>query len=168
MGGAPMVDTSEVEKFNAQLDVLYLDRPVDGHPYRDHVGELASLGLPEVGIGWRYLAEIALHPGALLDLIADDPQARFQRLVDIHVGFVGHIDAGEHLEVADDASAGHTITAADDSVIAGFTITGGYRGINCHNASPVIRNCIIKNNAIEGIHLKDSKAVISNCTFTRI
>lgn len=65
-----------------------------------------------------------------------------------------------------DTSSAYTVTCTDHSTISGFTITGGYRGINCYGASPVIKNCIIRDNAIEGIHMMYSKATISQCIFS--
>jgi hypothetical protein len=57
-----------------------------------------------------------------------------------------------------------------DSVLDGFTITGGFeRGggaIACSRSSPTIRNCVIVGNAAcggGGLALSDSNAVISNC-----
>jgi predicted outer membrane repeat protein len=58
-----------------------------------------------------------------------------------------------------------------DSVLEGFTITGGYEdegsGIYCRDASPTIKNCIIKDNVARemggGICCIQSTAVITGC-----
>jgi parallel beta-helix repeat protein len=56
-------------------------------------------------------------------------------------------------------------------VLAGFTITGGKRGIYCPNASPTILNCVISRNIGAdmgaGMYVKDSSSPsLVNCTFS--
>ena len=54
-----------------------------------------------------------------------------------------------------------------NSLLAGFTITGGQTGIYCFTASPRIENCDISGNSSNGIDLnKDSNARIDNCRIT--
>jgi len=54
-----------------------------------------------------------------------------------------------------------------NSVISGFTITGGGKGIYCFSVSPTIANCIVRDNNDSGImNLKDSEPNITNCTIT--
>jgi parallel beta-helix repeat protein len=53
-----------------------------------------------------------------------------------------------------------------DSIIEGFTITGGYRGIRCKNsASPQIRKCTVRDNTWHGISIYDTAGwpVITEC-----
>jgi parallel beta-helix repeat protein len=57
------------------------------------------------------------------------------------------------------------------SELAGFTITGGNTGIYCYDASPTIKNCVIKGNVATssggGIRCRDhSYPMISNCTIS--
>jgi len=53
----------------------------------------------------------------------------------------------------------------ESCVLAGFTITGGSRGIQCSAATPIILGCVIKSNAGVGIRLSEqSDATIANCT----
>jgi predicted outer membrane repeat protein len=56
-------------------------------------------------------------------------------------------------------------------ILAGFTITGGKRGIYCSGASPTILNCVISRNSGAdmgaGMYIKDgSSPVLVNCTFS--
>jgi predicted outer membrane repeat protein len=60
-----------------------------------------------------------------------------------------------------------------DSVLDGFTITGGYEtsggAIYCNNSSPTIRNCVIVDNyAYNGGGMRNcnSSATVMNCTFS--
>lgn len=59
-----------------------------------------------------------------------------------------------------------TVTGADNAVIKGFSITGGYVGIKCDNTSPTIeRNLIFANYGDGGvICLNNSRAIIRNNT----
>jgi hypothetical protein len=59
-----------------------------------------------------------------------------------------------------------------DSVLDGFTITGGYSfqlgggGIACYDSSPTIRNCVMIGNVAPaggGLALGGSEAIVSNC-----
>ncbi|MFC1605191.1 right-handed parallel beta-helix repeat-containing protein, partial [Planctomycetota bacterium] len=51
------------------------------------------------------------------------------------------------------------------SVLQGFTIVNGLNGIKCFGASPIIINCIIRNNIKSGIECYDSaQPLIKNCT----
>jgi serine protease AprX len=58
------------------------------------------------------------------------------------------------------------------SVLAGFTITGGYEwlggAIYCINSSPTIRNCVLVDNSADlggGMHNTNCSPVVTNCTF---
>ncbi|MHC4638454.1 MAG: choice-of-anchor Q domain-containing protein [Planctomycetota bacterium] len=60
-----------------------------------------------------------------------------------------------------------------NSVLSGFTITGGYEtfggAIYCNNSSPTIRNCVIVDNYADnggGIRNYNSSATVTNCTFS--
>ncbi|MBN1806138.1 MAG: right-handed parallel beta-helix repeat-containing protein [Sedimentisphaerales bacterium] len=54
-----------------------------------------------------------------------------------------------------------------NSVLAGFTISGGNRGICCSAASPVIKNCNVIGNINAGLELhKGSNPTIINCDIT--
>ncbi len=56
-------------------------------------------------------------------------------------------------------------SALSSVVLDGITITGGDYGIYCNNASPTIRNCIIRDNQDSGVYaLNSSDPVIDNCT----
>jgi hypothetical protein len=62
----------------------------------------------------------------------------------------------------------------EESIIDGFTITGGYTyhggGIECDRCSPTIRNCIIMKNIAGwggGITLTKSNASVSNCLISQ-
>ena len=64
-----------------------------------------------------------------------------------------------------------TFSSGEDAncVLAGFTITGGKRGIYCSSASPTITNCTIAGNVNAdmggGIYLvSDSSPTLTNCT----
>jgi len=51
-----------------------------------------------------------------------------------------------------------------NSILCGFTISGGTRGIYCSHSSPEIENCDIQRNFSSGIHLcNESKPIIKNC-----
>ena len=51
-----------------------------------------------------------------------------------------------------------------NSILCGFTITGGTRGVYCSNSSPEIKNCDIRGNFSSGIHLYyESKPIIKQC-----
>lgn len=62
---------------------------------------------------------------------------------------------------------------AQDSIVAGFTITRGLSlnggGISCDNSSPTINNCIFKSNTATqlggGIYAGSSSPIVTNCTF---
>ncbi len=90
---------------------------------------------------------------------------------------------GPHYTVIDCENSGrgfifHT-NEDHHSIVRGFTIRRGYlynqpgMGIYCNNASPVIENCIIRNNTSGtgqyggGIYCSSSDAVISRCSIIR-
>ncbi|UCG48079.1 MAG: right-handed parallel beta-helix repeat-containing protein, partial [Phycisphaerales bacterium] len=53
-------------------------------------------------------------------------------------------------------------------ILAGFSITGGARGIYCSGASPTIANCTIAGNRRSGMELRNSsKPAITNCSLVR-
>ena len=59
-----------------------------------------------------------------------------------------------------------------DSVLAGFTITGGYESyggaIYCNNSSPAIKNCVLVDNSAGsggGIRTYNSSATVTGCIF---
>jgi len=57
-----------------------------------------------------------------------------------------------------------------DSVLRGFTITGGDLGIYCDSASPAISNCVVRENGSGsnpggGIYHCDSSSTVTNCFF---
>jgi probable HAF family extracellular repeat protein len=58
-----------------------------------------------------------------------------------------------------------------NTILRGFTITGGYRGIYCDGASPVISNCVIKDNNSSGgngggmYDCNFSYPAVTNCFF---
>jgi hypothetical protein len=55
-----------------------------------------------------------------------------------------------------------------DSVLAGFTITGGSEGIYCDNTTPIITKCIISGNYDSGVLAQGSLApTITDCTITQ-
>ena len=78
----------------------------------------------------------------------------------------------------DSATVAQTIIKGGDEVVSfsggegeacildGFTITGGNKGIYCSMASPVIKNCLVTANTLEGICANETEAVIANCTIT--
>jgi parallel beta-helix repeat protein len=52
-----------------------------------------------------------------------------------------------------------------DSIIEGFTITNGGRGVYCSGSSPTIRNCTIEHNSGVGIYCEfSSSPTVSGCT----
>jgi parallel beta-helix repeat protein len=51
-------------------------------------------------------------------------------------------------------------------VLAGLTITGGNTGISCDSSSPTITNCIITQNAGEGIYTYNANPALANCIIT--
>lgn len=67
--------------------------------------------------------------------------------------------------------ANDSVLALDgvDSVIKGFTITGGNRGIDCNDGSPTISHCVIKGNKCDGdgggMLGSNSSPTISSCFF---
>lgn len=67
----------------------------------------------------------------------------------------------------DGAGSVVTFAAGEDanSVLAGFIITGGTKGIYCSGASPTITNCTIAGNRGAGIKLwQSSNPTVTNCT----
>ena len=82
---------------------------------------------------------------------------------------------------ADDVGRVVTFDTGEDanSILSGFTITGGYAtgsgtddsgaGIFCYGTSPTIQNCLIRDNYAEqfggGLYTVGSSAYISNCIF---
>jgi len=50
-------------------------------------------------------------------------------------------------------------------VLAGFTITGGNRGIYCPG-SPTITNCVVTKNAGEGVYICYASPILANCMIT--
>ncbi|MHC4364552.1 MAG: right-handed parallel beta-helix repeat-containing protein, partial [Planctomycetota bacterium] len=50
-----------------------------------------------------------------------------------------------------------------NSIISGFTITGGYAGIYINSSSPVISKCVIRDNAYCGMYCSSSFPAVSNC-----
>ena len=67
----------------------------------------------------------------------------------------------------------HVVEGDNDSILDGFTITGGDTayggGIYISNESPTISNCIIENNEAQyggGIYISNSSARINNCQIT--
>jgi parallel beta-helix repeat protein len=60
-----------------------------------------------------------------------------------------------------------TFSSAEDtnSILSGFTITGGSNGIYCTQAAPAITNCIITGNTSAGIYLySGGSPTITNCS----
>lgn len=60
-----------------------------------------------------------------------------------------------------------TFSNAEDanSILSGFTITGGSNGIYCTEGTPTITNCIITGNTSAGIYLySNGSPVIANCS----
>ena len=54
-----------------------------------------------------------------------------------------------------------TVEARGDLTLSGFTITGGYTGIQCIEASPTVSNCVIWQNSTFGILMERSSPVIT-------
>ena len=67
---------------------------------------------------------------------------------------------------ADMGGGNPSIVGANAAVVDGFTITGGYDGIQCDGTSPTIRHCVIRSNYGDGgiVCLNGSSAVIENNT----
>jgi parallel beta-helix repeat protein/predicted outer membrane repeat protein len=66
-----------------------------------------------------------------------------------------------------------TFSGGEDAscILAGFTITGGKRGIYCSGSSPTITNCMVIGNGITdvggGMYIEnDSNPTLVNCTFS--
>lgn len=70
---------------------------------------------------------------------------------------------------ANDSNDAVIILEGVNSVIKGFTITGGSRGIYCDGGSPLISNCVIRGNKSTGygggMWDSNSAPAISNCFF---
>ena len=60
---------------------------------------------------------------------------------------------------------GMAVTVNNNSIINGFTITGGSHGVYCTNGSPIVKNCVIRNNTSAGVYCYYA-ATITNCTIT--
>ncbi|MHC4389325.1 MAG: PKD domain-containing protein, partial [Planctomycetota bacterium] len=73
--------------------------------------------------------------------------------------------------IIDANGSGNTVTfdGSEDanSVLRGFTITGGQRGIYCYGTSPAIRNCVIVDNDSSsdggGVYCNNASPSIINC-----
>ncbi len=61
-----------------------------------------------------------------------------------------------------------TFSGGEDAncMLAGFTITGGNRGIYCIESAPTITKCVITKNAGEGIYTCYASPTLANCTIT--
>ncbi len=86
-------------------------------------------------------------------------------------------DIIENTIIDADASDANVVTFDDsedgNSVLTGFTITGGARGIDCNGTSPTISNCVITDNSNNtywdggGIYCTNSASpTVTNCTFS--
>jgi parallel beta-helix repeat protein len=54
----------------------------------------------------------------------------------------------------------------ENCVLAGFTITGGNRGIYCSGSYPTITNCVVAKNTGEGVYAYYASPTLTNCTIT--
>jgi len=74
---------------------------------------------------------------------------------------------GPQVTTIDGTLSGPVVTFASRegsaSVLKGFTITNGERGVYCYNSSPTIEKCIITQNN-GGIYLSNSSPTIRQCT----
>jgi hypothetical protein len=72
--------------------------------------------------------------------------------------------------IIDGAGAGPALTFSEGegpaSILAGFTITNGAKGVYCENSSPTIAHCVITDNAGHGIDCIDSGPTIVDCTIS--
>ena len=50
-----------------------------------------------------------------------------------------------------------------DSILKGFTITGGYFGLYINNSSPIISQCVFKDNSESGVYCHTGSPAISSC-----
>ena len=55
----------------------------------------------------------------------------------------------------------------ENSILNGFTITGGNYGIYCASSSPAITNCTIRENNSNGIYIFSGSPVITGCDITQ-
>jgi parallel beta-helix repeat protein len=60
-----------------------------------------------------------------------------------------------------------TVEARGDLTLSGFTIAGGYTGIQCVAVSPTILDCVVSQNASYGILMEGASPVISRSVIAR-
>ncbi|HWD18993.1 MAG TPA: choice-of-anchor Q domain-containing protein [Verrucomicrobiae bacterium] len=61
--------------------------------------------------------------------------------------------------------SGQTAPISSSTIVDGVTIAQGQYGIDCDNASPTIRHCLITSNVVSGLTTRDAAPLLQNCAF---
>jgi parallel beta-helix repeat protein len=152
---------------------------IHADPIRVNFENLAPPLIENISTGQRY---------ALIQRAIDDARNGYEIVVNPGVfqekiNFKGKNLTLRSTDPNDSAVVSETVITADGDVVtfssgedancvlAGFTITGGNRGIYCSGSSPTITNCIVVGNGIAdigaGMYIKDgSSPTLVNCTFS--
>lgn len=64
--------------------------------------------------------------------------------------------------IAAPASGSTIVTGANNAVIDGFALSGGYCGVDCNHTSPTINRCIVTGSTMD-VWLKNSSATVTWC-----
>ena len=64
--------------------------------------------------------------------------------------------------IIDGNGAANVVETDSNAILKGLTITGGQRGVYCSASTPVISNCIIRDNSGEGIYAESSTITVRN------
>ncbi|HQO35746.1 MAG TPA: right-handed parallel beta-helix repeat-containing protein, partial [bacterium] len=69
-----------------------------------------------------------------------------------------------NVTVIDATERSVAVFCADDTILAGFTVTGALSGIDCNLCSPIVADCTITVNGKNGVSCSSSSAMLTNCT----
>lgn len=163
--------TSWTDAYNYLQDAL--DNVVSGVVGGDEIWIAAGVYKPDENTAVSYNDEPAQSFVLISDVVlyggfdgVDDSSVDERDLVNNETILSGDIDNGDDPVVSSPTAYGlpdaensyHVVTGADDAILDGFTILGGYArdtqedggAIYCDGVSPTIINCIITRNRAEG------------------
>jgi hypothetical protein len=83
------------------------------------------------------------------------------------VEVVGGIGGETIIRSLTESSPFAAVRGKDNSTLRGFTVTGGYYGIRCDEASPTILDCVIWRNSSSGISIESSSPTIGRCVIAQ-
>ncbi len=121
---------------------------------------------PDTGIGMRR-TEIWVAKGTYVE------QVRLRQFAHLYGGFAGtEVSRSDRaglanptiIDAGSTASGISAVTGAAISTVDGFTIRGGYYGVDCAGTAPAVCNNLITANAQAGVYCSGSAPVISNNT----